>query len=158
MELNPIGVIHSSYRDRRECPPQAREEICEIEIFDQYTEGLKDIDGFSHVILFYWLHKSKEFSLLVKTPWDSVPHGVFATRSPERPNPIGYSVVELIEINDNGLKIKGLDALEGTPVIDIKPYLPEIDAKTDVRIGWVKSTDFSKVYGKPLKRLKQVHG
>jgi formylmethanofuran dehydrogenase subunit E len=157
MELNPIGVIHSSYRDRRECPPQGREEICEIEIFEQYAEGLKDIDGFSHVILIYWLHKSKEFSLLVKTPWDSVPHGVFATRSPDRPNPIGYSVVELIEINENGLKIKGLDALEGTPVIDIKPYLPEIDAKANVRVGWVKGTDFSKVYGQGPKEPKQVH-
>ena len=156
MELNPIGVIHSPYKDRKECPPQGREEICGIEIFDQYAEGLKDIDGFSHLILFYWLDCSKNYSLLVKTPWDSEPHGVFATRSPNRPNPIGYSIVELIEREENKLKIKGLDALEGTPLVDIKPYLPEIDAKTNVRIGWVKGTDFSKVYGKGVKELKHV--
>jgi tRNA-Thr(GGU) m(6)t(6)A37 methyltransferase TsaA len=156
MELNPIGVIYSPYKDREECPPQGREEICEIEISGQYGEGLKDIDGFSHLILLYWLHSAKDYSLLVKTPWNSEPHGVFATRSPDRPNPIGFSVVELIEINGNRLKVKGLDALEGTPLLDIKPYLPEIDAKSNVRIGWVRDTDFSKVYGKGLKESKHV--
>jgi formylmethanofuran dehydrogenase subunit E len=156
MELNPIGVIHSPYKDRKRCPPQGREEVCRIEIFEQYAEGLKDIDGFSHLILFYWLHCSKNYSLLVKTPWDSEPHGVFATRSPNRPNALGFSVVELIEREENKLKIKGLDALEGTPLVDIKPYLPEIDAKTNVRIGWVKGSDFSKVYGKEVKELKHV--
>jgi formylmethanofuran dehydrogenase subunit E len=156
MELKPIGVIHSPYKDRKECPPQGREEICEIEIFDQYAEGSKDIDGFSHLILLYWLHSAKGYSLLVKTPWDSEPHGVFATRSPNRPNPIGFSIVELIERDGNKLKVKGLDALEGTPLIDIKPYLPEIDAKANVRVGWVKETDFSKVYGKSFKESKHV--
>jgi formylmethanofuran dehydrogenase subunit E len=147
MQLKPIGIIHSPYKNRKECPPQGREEICWIELSEQYAEGLKDIDGFSHLILFYWLHCSKNYSLLVKTPWDSEPHGVFATRSPNRPNPIGFSAVELIEINKNRLKIKGLDALEGTPLLDIKPYLPEIDGKSNVRIGWIENTDFSKVYG-----------
>jgi len=156
MQLKLIGIIHSPYKDRKESPPQGREEICWIEIFDQHAEGLKDIDGFSHMILLYWLNQSKNFDLLVKTPWDSEPHGVFATRSPNRPNPIGFSVVELVEINGNRLKVKGLDALEGTPLLDIKPYLPEIDSKTNVRVGWVKETDFSKVYGKSLKELKHV--
>jgi formylmethanofuran dehydrogenase subunit E len=156
MELNPIGVIHSPYKDRKQCPPQGREEIFEIEISGQYGEGLKDIDGFSHLILLYWLHSAKSYSLSVNTPWDSKPHGVFATRSPNRPNPIGFSVVELIETNGNRLKVKGLDALEGTPLIDIKPYLPEIDSKTNVRVGWVKETDFSKVYGKSFKESKHV--
>ena len=156
MEVNPIGVMRSPYKDGKECSPQGREEICEIEILDQYAEGLKDIDGFSHLILLYWLHSAKSYSLLVKTPWNSELHGVFATRSPNRPNPIGFSVVELIEINGNRLKVKGLDAVEGTPLLDIKPYLPEVDARSNVRLGWVKDTDFSKVYGKPLKGLKQV--
>jgi tRNA-Thr(GGU) m(6)t(6)A37 methyltransferase TsaA len=156
MQLKPIGIIHSPYKDRKESPPQGREEICWIEIFDQYAKGLKDIDGFSHLILFYWLHQSKHFDLLVKTPWDSEPHGVFATRSPNRPNALGFSIVELIERDGNKLKVKGLDALEGTPLIDIKPYLPEIDSKTNVRVGWVKETDFSKVYGKGLKESKHV--
>ena len=156
MQLKLIGIIHSPYKDRKESPPQGREEICWIEIFDQHAEGLKDIDGFSHMILLYWLNQSKNFDLLVKTPWDCEPHGVFATRSPNRPNPIGFSVVELVEINGNRLKVKGLDALEGTPLLDIKPYLPEIDSKTNVRVGWVKETDFSKVYGKSFKGLKNV--
>jgi tRNA-Thr(GGU) m(6)t(6)A37 methyltransferase TsaA len=156
MQLQPIGIIHSPYKDRKECPPQGREEIFWIEVSEQYAKGLKDIDGFSHLILFYWLHCSKDYSLLVKTPWDSEPHGVFATRSPNRPNALGFSVVELIERDGNKLKVKGLDALEGTPLLDIKPYLPEIDAKPNVRVGWVKETDFSKVYGKGLKESKRV--
>ena len=156
MQLKPIGIIHSPYKNRKKCPPQGREEICWIEVFDQYAEGLKDIDGFSHLILLYWLHQCKISDLLVKTPWDSEPHGVFATRSPNRPNALGFSVVELIERGGNKLKVKGLDALEGTPLIDIKPYLPEIDSKTNVRVGWVKETDFSKVYGKGLKESKHV--
>ena len=157
MELNPIGVIHSPYKDRKECPPQGREEICEIEMFDEYAEGLKDIDGFSHLILIYWLHQGKDFSLLVETPWSSELHGVFATRSPNRPNPFGFSAVELLERSGNRLRVKGLDALEGTPLLDIKPYLQEIDAKVNVRTGWVKDTDFSKVYGKSMKGSNHVH-
>ncbi len=147
MKLKPIGTIHSPYRDRKECPPQGREDIGWIEVFEEYAQGLKDIDGFSHLILFYWLDQSNDFSLSVKTPWDSEPHGVFATRSPNRPNALGFAIVELVERSGNKLSVKGLDALEGTPLIDIKPYLPEIDDKTNVRIGWVKNTDFSKVYG-----------
>jgi formylmethanofuran dehydrogenase subunit E len=146
MNLKPIGIIHSPYKDMEKCPPQGREEVCKIQVFDQYAEGLSDVDGFSHLILLYCFHSAKGYSLSVKTPWDSERHGVFATRSPNRPNPIGFSVVELVERNGNQLTVKGLDALEGTPVLDIKPYLPEIDSKTGVRIGWVKNTDFSKVY------------
>jgi len=156
MQLKPIGIIHSLYKNRKESPPQGREEICWIEVSELYAEGLKDIDGFSHLILFYWLHCSSNYSLLVKTPWDSKPHGVFATRSPNRPNALGFSVVELIEREGNKLRVKGLDALEGTPLIDIKPYLPEIDAKANVRVGWVKETDFSKIYGRSLKESKNV--
>jgi formylmethanofuran dehydrogenase subunit E len=156
MNFRPIGIIHSPYKNKKECPPQGEEEICWIEVSEQYAEGLKDIDGFSHLIILYWLHQSKHFDLLVKTPWDSEQHGVFATRSPNRPNALGFSVVELIDRDGNKLKVKGLDALEGTPLIDIKPYLPEIDSKTNVRIGWIKGTDFSKVYGKREKKSEDV--
>jgi formylmethanofuran dehydrogenase subunit E len=156
MQLKPIGIIHSPYKSRKESSPQGREEICWIELSEQFKEGLKDVDGFSHLILFYWLHCSQNNSLIVKTPWDSEPHGVFATRSPERPNALGFSIVELIERDGNKLKVKGLDALEGTPLIDIKPYLPEIDAKTNTREGWIKETDFQKVYGKSVKETKHV--
>jgi len=156
MNLKPIGIIHSPYKNRKECPPQGREEICWIEVSEQYAKGLKDIDGFSHLILFYWLHQGNDYSLLVKTPWSPELHGVFATRSPNRPNALGFSIVELIEREGNKLKVKGLDALERTPLIDIKPYLPEIDSKTNARIGWVTDTDFSKVYGKFQKESKHV--
>jgi len=146
MEIKSIGFIHSPYKDKKDCPTQGREEVCTIEILDQYAEGLKDLDGFSHLILLYCFHLAKGYSLSVKTPWDSERHGVFATRSPNRPNPIGFSVVELVEKRGTQLTVKGLDALEGTPLLDIKPYLPEIDSKTGVRIGWVENTDFSRVY------------
>ncbi len=158
MILKPIGIIHSPYKEKKECPPQGKKEVCWVEIFEPYAEGLKDIEGFSHLILLYWFHCSENYSLLVKTPWDTKPHGVFATRSPNRPNALGFSVVELIERDGNKLKVKGLDALEGTPLIDIKPYLPEIDAKAKARIGWIKHTDFSKTYGKKGKKLKRVQG
>ena len=156
MQVKPIGIIHSPYKNRREPPPQGREEICWIEISERYAEGLKDVDGFSHLILLYWFHEGKDYALLAKTPWSPELHGLFSTRSPDRPNSLGFAVVELIERKGNKLKVKGLDALEGTPLLDIKPYLPEIDSKTNVRVGWVKETDFSKIYGKSLKELKNV--
>jgi len=156
MQVEPIGIIHSPYKVRKESPPQGREEICWIEVFEQYIEGLKDIEGFSHLILLYWFHQGNDYTLLVKTPWSPELHGLFSTRSPDRPNSLGFSVVELIERDGNRLKVKGLDALEGTPLIDIKPYLPEIDSKTNVKVGWVEETDFSKVYGKSSKGSKHV--
>ena len=156
MQLKPIGIIHSPYKNRKESPPQGREEICWIEVSEQYAEGLKDIDGFSHLILLYWFHQGKDYTLLVKTPWSPELHGLFSTRSPDRPNALGFAVVELIERKGNKLKVKGLDALEGTPLLDIKPYLPEIDSKGNVRVGWVRETDFSKIYGKSLKESENV--
>ena len=137
MDLKPIGIIHSPYKTRAEAPPQGRTEISEVEILPEYEEGLTDVEGFSHLHMFYLLHMSKDFSLSVNTRWDSIPHGLFATRTPNRPNPLGYSVVELIERNGAVLKVRGLDAIEGTPVIDIKPYIPEVDSKPNAKGGWI---------------------
>jgi formylmethanofuran dehydrogenase subunit E len=131
-----IGTIHSPYGSTAEAPSQGRDEVCEIEIFKEYEDGLTHIDGFSHLHIVYWLHESQGFTLSVKTPWDDTPHGLFATRSPHRVNPIAYAVVELVARNKNVLRVKGLDAVEGTPVLDIKPYLPRIDAKPHARDGW----------------------
>jgi len=139
-----IGTIHSSYKTRADAPRQGGDEICEIEIFKEYEQGLKDLEGFSHLHIFYWLHESKSFTLSVNTPWDDKPHGLFATRSPHRINPIAYAAVELVEKKQNILKVKGLDALEGTPVLDIKPYIPRIDAKPEARIGWLSEKNFLK--------------
>lgn len=140
LELRPIGVIHSPYRSREETPYQGceRDEICQIELFKEFEEGLKDIEGFSHIILIYWFHKSQGYHLLVKTPWDTKLHGLFTTRSPNRPCPLGLCVVELVAREKNILKVRGLDAIDGTPLLDIKPYIPAIDEKVRVEIGWLK--------------------
>jgi len=140
LDLKPIGTIHSPYKSREEAPYQGcgREEICAVEVFPEFEEGLKDIEGFSHLILIYWLHQSRGYSLNVRTPWDVVPHGLFTTRSPNRPCPLGLCVVGLVAREGNILKVKGLDALDGTPLLDIKPYIPSLDAKTDAKAGWLK--------------------
>lgn len=142
MELTQIGVIHTQYKTLQECPYQTckSKQIAEIEVFDDYVGGLKDVEGFSHIIILYWLHKSMGYSLLVKTPWDTKLHGLFTTRSPRRPNPIGISVVKLIERRGRILSVKGIDAIDGTPLIDIKPYVPEFDEneKQEVKVGWLE--------------------
>ena len=141
LELRPIGVIHSPYKSRGEAPRQGCEHkaICRVELFPEFEEGLKAIEGFSHIILIYWFHKSKGYSLTVKTPWHTIPHGLFATRSPNRPCPLGLCVVELVAREGNVLKVRGLDALDGTPLLDIKPYVPSIDMKANADAGWLKN-------------------
>ena len=138
--LKIIGVVHSPYKTTTDVPFQDKDETSEIEIDREYLEGLKDIEGFTHVHVLYWLHESTGFSLLVNTPWDDTPHGLFTTRSPHRPNPIGHTVVELVEQKNNILKVKGLDAIEGTPVIDIKPYVKKFDIKNHAVSGWIEKT------------------
>ena len=139
LKLEPIGIVHSPYKNRYEAPPQGGEKVSEIVVFDEYERGLKDIEGFSHLHILYYLHKSRGYSLSVKTPWDSELHGLFATRSPHRPSPIGYSVVQLIERKMCVLKVKGLDAIEGTLILDIKPYIPKIDSKPNAKVGWLEN-------------------
>jgi formylmethanofuran dehydrogenase subunit E len=140
LELQPIGVIHSPYKNTEKAPYQGyrSEEISQIEIFKEFTEGLKDIEGFSHLIVIYWFHKSQGYHLLVKTPWDDNLHGLFATRSPRRPCPLGLTVVELVAREKNILKVKGLDAVDGTPLLDIKPYIPEVDERSVAKLGWLE--------------------
>jgi formylmethanofuran dehydrogenase subunit E len=140
LELQPIGVIHSPYKNTEKAPYQGyrSEEISQIEIFKEFTEGLKDIEGFSHLIVIYWFHKSQGYHLLVKTPWDDNLHGLFATRSPHRPCPLGLTVVELVAREKNILKVKGLDAVDGTPLLDIKPYIPEVDERSVAKLGWLE--------------------
>ena len=140
LELKPIGVIHSPYRDRGDAPRQGckSQEICQVEVFKEFEEGLKDIDGFSHIVLLYWFHKSRAYSLEITTPWDTALHGLFTTRSPDRPNPLGLSVVELLAREKNILQVKGLDAIDDTPLLDIKPYIPVIDETRPIKIGWLK--------------------
>jgi tRNA-Thr(GGU) m(6)t(6)A37 methyltransferase TsaA len=140
LELKPIGVIHSPYKNTDKAPYQGHksDEISRIEVFKEFEEGLQDIEGFSHIIVIYWFHKSKGFHLLVKTPWDDIPHGLFTTRSPHRPCPLGLTVVQLVAREENVLKVKGLDATDGTPLLDIKPYIPAVDERSVVKSGWLE--------------------
>ena len=141
-ELKIIGIVRSPYKTVEEAPHQGTDEIVEIEIQKDYQDGLKDIEDFTHLHIFFWLHKSKGYKLIVKPPWDNKPHGVFTTRSPHHSNPIGYTVVELIERENNILIVKGLEAIDGTPVIDIKPYIKKLDLKNNVVSGWSENIDF----------------
>ena len=140
LELKPIGIIHSPYKNTGVAPYQGykSEEISQIEVFKEFEEGLKDIEGFSHIIVIYWFHKSQGYHLLVKTPWDDTLHGLFTTRSPHRPCPLGLTIVELVAREKNILKVKGLDAIDGTPLLDIKPYVPSIDEKLPIKFGWLE--------------------
>ncbi len=146
MQLIQIGTIRSPYKDKRHAPKQGRdrEDILEIEVFSQYSEGLKDIKTVSHLIVLYWLDRAERDLLVVNTPWDTEPHGVFATRSPARPNPIAFNVADLLEVNGRILVVKGLDALDGSPLIDIKPYISKTDAVVNARIGWFEKAVMEK--------------
>jgi len=133
-------MIHSPYKDRGETPYQGQrsQQISQIEVFKEFEAGLQDIEEFSHLIVIYWFHKSQAYHLLVKTPWDDIPHGLFATRSPHRPCPLALTTVELVAREKNVLKVKGLDAIDDSPLLDIKPYIPAIDERSDVKLGWLE--------------------
>lgn len=135
----PIGVIQSPFKEPKGTPIQptaARDVEGSIEVYPDYREGLKDIEGFSHLILIYHLHLVKESALLVKPFLGDELHGVFATRSPGRPNSIGFSVVRLTKVEGNKLCIRDVDIVDGTPLLDIKPYVAEFDARQEVKAGW----------------------
>lgn len=137
----PIGVIHSPFKQPRGTPIQpaaGRDVEGTVEVFPEYVEGLKDVDGFSHVILIYGFHLSKGFSLKVKPYLDDRLRGVFATRAPARPNPIGMSIVRLVRAEGGTLHIRDLDIVDGTPLLDIKPYVPEFDAPDVQSVGWLQ--------------------
>jgi formylmethanofuran dehydrogenase subunit E len=144
VKLNVIGVVHSPYKSPSEVPLKRKDYISEIELESELLKGLTDIEGFTHLHVFYWLHESKGYSLIVQPPLDTKPHGLFATRSPHRPNPIGYSVVKLVERKDNVLRVKGLDAIEGTPVLDIKPFIKKRDCKLHAVSGWIENIDLER--------------
>jgi len=114
-----------------------------VEVFAQFCAGLKDIGGFSHIILVYHFHLSKGYSLEVSPFMDEKAHGVFATRAPARPNPIGISAVRLVGVEDCTLHVEDIDVVDGTPLLDIKPYVPEFDWRETERIGWLSGKSSS---------------
>ena len=142
IEFKPIGIIHSPYKKMKGTPIQssaAKEIEGTIEIFPEYVEGLSDLDGFSHIQLLFYFHLSKKFKLKVKPYMDDHSRGVFATRAPSRPNSIGLSIVNLIKIEGNILYIKNMDMIEGTPLLDIKPYVSKFDDANVKKIGWLEN-------------------
>ncbi len=139
--FQPIGVIHSPFYELDGMPIQpsgAKGRKGSINVNMNLMEGLKDLDGFSHIVLLYHLHKSKDYSLVVKPFLDDQKRGVFATRAPKRPNAIGMSVVRLTQIVKNTLYIEDVDILDGTPLLDIKPYVPVFENSSNVRTGWLE--------------------
>jgi tRNA-Thr(GGU) m(6)t(6)A37 methyltransferase TsaA len=137
----PIGVIHSPFTEPKGMPiqPTFSRALGRVEVLPEYAEGLQDLEAFSHVILIYALHRSEGYSLRVKPFLDDVARGLFATRYPCRPNPIGLSTVRLLSRRHNVLEVEGIDVLDGTPLLDIKPYVPEFDSKVDAHAGWYDS-------------------
>ncbi len=134
-----IGVIHSPFKEPQNVPIQAAASKGikgTLEIYPEYAEGLRDIEGFSHIILLYHFHLVKDGYLLVKPFLDEKLHGVFATHSPARPNKIGISTVCLTKVENNILHVQDLDILDGTPLLDIKPYVPQFDYRRTTKIGW----------------------
>ncbi len=121
-------------------PSGSHSEVGIVEVEPEYEKGLKDLDGFSHIILIYHFHKSEGFSLQIVPFLDTKPRGLFSTRAPKRPNPIGLSVVKLKSIKGNILEIENVDILDGTPLLDIKPYVPDFDGYNDAKTGWLEKT------------------
>ncbi len=141
IELEPIGVIHSPYEKPSGVPIQSvygRDKTAEVEIYPEFADGLSDIEGFDCIWLIWYGHLSKKYSLKVVPYMDDTERGVFATRAPSRPNPVCLSVAKLVEHRGNTLVIEGVDMIEGTPVIDIKPYIPGVDSQPACKKdGWL---------------------
>jgi tRNA-Thr(GGU) m(6)t(6)A37 methyltransferase TsaA len=139
----PIGVLHTPFTALSEMPIQptsAASAPGTAEISREFADGLKDLDGFSHVILIYHLHHVSRVDLRVLPFLDSEPHGVFATRAPTRPNPIGLSIVRLMRVEGCTLYLGNMDILDGTPLLDIKPYVPAFDKPARARAGWLQES------------------
>jgi tRNA (adenine37-N6)-methyltransferase len=138
----PIGIIYSPYKSKEAAPIQGNyfpEGQGQVEVFQEYEEGLKDIETFSHIILLYQFDRAGEIKLARQTFLDDEPHGVFASRHPCRPNGIGITVVKLLRRSGNILEVSGIDVLDQTPLIDIKPYIPRFDCFPEANEGWVAS-------------------
>ncbi len=145
ISYEPIGVIRSEFTNADELPKQTADAdgvTGRVELFEEYAAGLTDIDGFSHVILIYALHQVEESISLRQTPSaDDTERGVFATRSPRRPNAIGFAVVGLADVEGRVLTIDGVDMVDGTPLLDVKPFVPAIDTREDCTVGWLEDVD-----------------
>ncbi len=139
--FQPIGLIHSPFTRQDQTPIQPYRSRAEgqVELLPEYQAGLKDLDGFSHIILLYFFHQAAPGYDLTVIPFlDDEPKGLFATRYPRRPNPIGLSVVRLMRREERVLHVDGIDVLDGTPLLDVKPYVPPFDAFPEASLGWLE--------------------
>lgn len=145
---SPIGIVHSEFKEKINVPIQSvfsnKKGI--IEIFPQFSDGLKDLDGFSHIFLIYHFHLSKGFTLKVKPFLDDVERGIFSTRAPKRPNSIGLSILSIERIENNIVYVSDIDIIDNTPVLDIKPYISEFDLRQNVKDGWFSNKINRKEY------------
>jgi tRNA-Thr(GGU) m(6)t(6)A37 methyltransferase TsaA len=141
IRFKPIGVVHSQFATPADAPRQPRlsgDAAGMVEVFPEYIDGLKDLDGFSHIILLCYLHLVDGYSLDVTPAWDGQRRGLFSTRTPRRPNPIGLSIVRLTRIEGGTVHVTGIDMVDGTPLLDIKPYVPPFDDEDRPKYGWLE--------------------
>lgn len=152
MEINPIGIIRTPFKAKEECPIQsvfAKNATGQVAIFPEFMPGLKDIDMFSHIYLLYTFDRAGKIALQRSTFLDDAPHGIYASRHPCRPNGIGISIVALVKIKEATLTVQGIDVLDKTPLLDIKPYIPKFDCFPEASEGWTAGKDWQ---GKPSGR------
>lgn len=143
-KLKPIGIVHSPFKNTEDIDSKKFADAGgfdsahgELEVFEEFEDGLKDIEGFSHLVILFAFHESEGYRLHTKPLLDETLRGVFSTRSPNRPNPLGMTVVKVIERKGASLKVSGIDMIEGTPILDIKPYTSR-DKKSSIRLGWLE--------------------
>lgn len=149
IHYHPIGIIRSPFKQMTGTPIQSalsKDGEGTVELFPQFKDGLKDLKGFSHIFLMYHFHKARGYDLLCRPFLDETKRGLFATRAPRRPNPIGFSLVRLKKIRGTTLSVSSLDVLDETPLIDIKPYIPQFDVLKPLKVGW---------YAKALSKRKR---
>jgi tRNA-Thr(GGU) m(6)t(6)A37 methyltransferase TsaA len=143
-KLKPIGIVHSPFKKKEDIDSKKYADSGgfdsvhgELELFKEFEDGLKDIEGFSHLVVLFVFHGSEGYRLHTKPLLDDSLRGVFSTRSPNRPNPLGMTVVKVIERKGNSLKVSGIDMIEGTPILDVKPYTSR-DQKSSIKLGWLE--------------------
>ena len=158
--FHAIGVVHSPWNEPAGVPIQgvhAEGARGTVEVYPEFSKGLKDLDGFSHIMLLFFFDRSRGCSLMCRPFLDTQERGVFATRAPRRPNAIGLSVVRLLDIDDCVLHIRDVDMVDGTPLLDIKPFIPDFDTRSNVRAGWyehVRNTQQTRADGRFVATVK----
>jgi tRNA-Thr(GGU) m(6)t(6)A37 methyltransferase TsaA len=143
MQLRPIGMIHTPFKKPKGTPiqpPMSKGAEGTVSVFKEFEAGLKDLEGFERVWLVYWFHRAPKARLLVTPFLDDRQHGLFSSRAPARPNPIGISAVRLLRVERNILTVADVDILDGTPLLDIKPYVPQFDCYRVKSCGWLSAT------------------